>query len=52
MIGSISVGMFKSSKLGIFIAISHYLGAIIVGIIFSFYKNQLKIINLSNQKIN
>lgn len=38
MIGSVSVGMFKSSKLGAFIAISHYLGAIIVGIIFSFYK--------------
>lgn len=38
MIGSVSVGMFKSPKLGAFIAICHYLGAIMVGIIFSFYK--------------
>lgn len=38
MIGSVSIGMFKSSKLGMFIAISHYLAAIIVGVIFSFYK--------------
>lgn len=38
MIGSVSVGMFKSSKLGIFIAGCHYLASIIVGIIFSFYK--------------
>jgi len=33
-----SVGMFNSSKIGILIVTSHYIGAIIVGIIFSFYK--------------
>ncbi|ABW18989.1 sporulation integral membrane protein YlbJ [Alkaliphilus oremlandii] len=38
MIGSVAVGMFQSSKLGIFIVIAHYIGAILVGILFSFYK--------------
>lgn len=38
MIGSVSVGMFQSSKIGILIVAAHYLGAILVGIIFSFYK--------------
>lgn len=38
MIGSVSVGMFQSSKIGILIVAAHYIGTIIVGIIFSFYK--------------
>jgi len=38
MIGSVAVGMFKSSKIGILIVLSHYISAVIVGIIFSFYK--------------
>jgi len=42
MIGSVSVGMFKSPELGALIAFSHYLGAIIVGIIFSFYKKSFQ----------
>ncbi len=38
MIGSVSVGMFRSSKIGMLIVTAHYIGAILVGIIFSFYK--------------
>lgn len=38
MMGAVSVGMFKSSKLGVFIAACHYLASILVGIAFSFYK--------------
>ena len=38
MIGSVAVGMFKLPELGALIAVSHYLGAIIVGIIFGHYK--------------
>ena len=52
MIGTVSVGMFKSSKLGAFIAVSHYLGAIMVGIIFSFYKKSTKNNRIIRQKEN
>ncbi len=52
MIGTVSVGMFKSSKLGAFIAVSHYLGAIMVGIIFSFYKKSTKNNKIIRQKEN
>lgn len=38
MIGSVSVGMFKSPKIGLLMVSAHYIGAILVGIIFSFYK--------------
>ncbi|MTI47709.1 MAG: sporulation integral membrane protein YlbJ [Firmicutes bacterium] len=38
MIGAVSVGMFRNVSIGPLIVISHYLGAITVGIIFSYYK--------------
>lgn len=41
MIGSVAVGMFKSSNIGILIAASHYIAAIMVGILFSFYKSSI-----------
>ncbi len=41
MIGSVAVGMFKSSNIGILIATSHYIAAIMVGILFSFYKSSI-----------
>lgn len=38
LIGAVSIGMFKSSEVGIFLAVAHYLAAIIVGLLFSLYK--------------
>lgn len=52
MIGSVSVGMFQSSKLGILIAFSHYIGAIIVGLIFSFYKKSSDDHKPTKEKVN
>jgi len=37
MIGAVAVGMFKNPLLGPLIALSHYLGALTVGLIFRFY---------------
>ena len=37
LIGVVSVGMFKSSEVGLLIATTHYLAAILVGLIFRFY---------------
>lgn len=39
LVGVVSIGMFKSSEVGILMATSHYLAAILVGLVFSFYKN-------------
>ena len=44
MIGAVAVGMFNSESLGLLIIVSHYIGAIAVGLIFRFYKHN----NLSN----
>ena len=38
MIGSVSIGMFKSSQIGIILATCHYIAALVMGISFSFYK--------------
>ncbi|SNR90541.1 sporulation integral membrane protein YlbJ [Anaerovirgula multivorans] len=38
LVGAVSIGMFKSSEIGILLATAHYLAAIIVGLFFSFYK--------------
>lgn len=43
LIGAVSVGMFQSNKIGILLATSHYLGAILVGILFRFYKKSPRI---------
>lgn len=37
MIGAVSIGMFKNPSIGPLIALSHYLGALSVGLIFRFY---------------
>ncbi len=52
MIGSVAVGMFKSPELGVLIALSHYLGAIIVGMIFSRYKKSPQDSKYIRQKEN
>ncbi|MCC5911987.1 MAG: sporulation integral membrane protein YlbJ [Clostridiaceae bacterium] len=39
LIGAVSIGMFQSSEIGILLAIAHYTAAIIVGLLFSFYKS-------------
>ncbi|MFZ5966334.1 MAG: sporulation integral membrane protein YlbJ [Bacillota bacterium] len=38
MLGAVAIGMFHNVMLGIIIAISHYCGAIAVGIMFRFYR--------------
>ncbi len=38
IMGTVSMGMFHSSEIGILLAICHYAAAIIVGLFFSFYK--------------
>ncbi|MBS4539753.1 sporulation integral membrane protein YlbJ [Clostridium sp. D2Q-11] len=38
MIGAVSIGMFNNEIFGIIIALSHYLGALTVGLLFRFYK--------------
>ncbi|PHS32069.1 MAG: sporulation integral membrane protein YlbJ [Alkaliphilus sp.] len=38
IIGAVGVGMFNSGKLGLFIAANHFGAAILVGILFRFYK--------------
>src|SRR5690606_37031359 len=37
MFGAVAVGMFGYPELGVFIAITHYLAAFTVGIVFRFY---------------
>jgi sporulation integral membrane protein YlbJ len=50
--GAVSVGFFNNSKLGIVLAIAHYLGNITVGLIMRFYgKEPLKKENKKNQRI-
>ncbi|MBS4536094.1 sporulation integral membrane protein YlbJ [Clostridium sp. D2Q-14] len=38
MIGAVAIGMFNDESLGFIIALSHYLGAITVGLLFRFFK--------------
>ncbi|MBB6217823.1 sporulation integral membrane protein YlbJ [Anaerosolibacter carboniphilus] len=42
MLGAVAIGMFHSIALGTMIALSHYLGAIATGIVFRFYKRNIK----------
>lgn len=42
MISAVSIGMFHNPQLGTTIALSHYLGAIMTGILFRFYKFKYK----------
>ncbi len=38
LMGAVGVGMFRSSQVGFFITLVHYLSAILVGIVFRFYR--------------
>ncbi|WP_243141200.1 sporulation integral membrane protein YlbJ [Alkaliphilus pronyensis] len=49
IMGAVGVGMFKSPEIGWFLAICHYLGAISVGVLFSFYKSTKRNIIKSNK---
>ncbi|SHJ58726.1 sporulation integral membrane protein YlbJ [Tepidibacter formicigenes] len=42
MVGSVGIGMFNSSKIGYFIALCHYLGALTVGFMFRNYGRKLE----------
>lgn len=42
MIGAVAIGMFHNPQLGTVISISHYLGAIVTGLLFRFYKMKNK----------
>lgn len=37
IVGSVGIGMFNNSKIGYFILLCHYIGALIIGILFRFY---------------
>lgn len=52
MIGSISIGMFKNPSIGPLIALSHYLGAIMVGFFFRFYGKNEKKTYTTNRRIS
>ncbi len=40
ILGAVGVGMFESSQVGIALALCHYLAAILVGLIFRFYRHR------------
>ena len=48
MIGAVAIGMFHNTHLGIFIAVSHYIGSVVTGICFRFYKAQPAVKNNTN----
>jgi len=53
MIGAVGIGMLNVRESGMIIALSHYLGAITIGIIFRFYKyreDEMKIIRSGSLK--
>lgn len=47
---AVSVGFFHNPKLGVILALAHYLGNICVGIIMRFYGNEKPDRNISNEK--
>ncbi|MBF8982184.1 sporulation integral membrane protein YlbJ [Lutibacter sp. B2] len=47
--GAVAIGMFNNVQLGVIIALSHYLGAIITGLFFRCYKNK-SILNAATTK--
>lgn len=53
MIGAVAIGMFGNARLGVIIAISHYISAILVGLCMRFYrKNAPKSEQLSSKRGN
>ncbi|RKD28055.1 sporulation integral membrane protein YlbJ [Caminicella sporogenes] len=52
IIGAVAIGMFSSPKIGPYIALSHYLGALTIGILFRFYKSNETYSSKKNGKKN
>ncbi|NBI06869.1 sporulation integral membrane protein YlbJ [Senegalia massiliensis] len=53
IIGAVSIGMFNNERLGFLLILSHYLGSITLGLIFRFFKYNVKSCQISmNYKKN
>lgn len=50
IIGAVSVGFFHDEKIGLLIAISHYLGNVLVGVCMRFYGRNERNINVTTDK--
>jgi sporulation integral membrane protein YlbJ len=50
ILGAVAIGMFQNKSLGLLILVSHYLGALITGFSFRFYKKS-KSSNFSSNKV-
>ncbi|CAH2212857.1 sporulation integral membrane protein YlbJ [Tepidibacter aestuarii] len=48
MVGSVGIGMFNNSKIGYFILLCHYIGALSVGMLFRFYNTSSDINHCNN----
>lgn len=48
MVGSVGIGMFNNSKIGYFILLCHYIGALSVGILFRFYNTSSDVTHYNN----
>lgn len=51
IIGSVGVGMFSDSKIGLLLLLTHFISSIIVGILFRFYKSTSAESNIKNPVI-
>lgn len=49
IVGAVGIGMFKSKEIGYFLAFSHYLAAICVGLLFAFYRRSTPINKVINR---
>ncbi len=52
IVGSVAVGMFKNYRIGYFIALCHYLGALTVGLLFRNYGVKFEKKDIFKKKIN
>lgn len=51
IVGAVGVGMFADNKVGILLLLTHFIAALLVGILFRFYKYNFKSHNLNSRKI-
>ncbi len=51
IVGAVGIGMLADSKIGFLLLLTHFIAALLVGIVFRFYKSRLKS-NNSNLKAN
>ncbi|MEJ8553720.1 sporulation integral membrane protein YlbJ [Tepidibacter sp. Z1-5] len=51
MVGSVGIGMFNNPKIGYFILLCHYIGALSIGILFRFYNTSSDIKHYNNTSI-